>query len=104
MGPFEWRLLGAGGGIRDHATIKLWLDKGVSRVILGTAALKNPHFVKEACANFPGQVAIGIDAKAGFVAVEGSSIAIFDSWSKLILSTSITSEKTKAEETLGDLK
>ena len=62
-----------GGGIRDHATIKLWLDKGVSRVILGTAALKNPHFVKEACANFPGQVAIGIDAKSGFVAVEGWS-------------------------------
>jgi phosphoribosylformimino-5-aminoimidazole carboxamide ribotide isomerase len=62
-----------GGGIRDHATIKRWLDKGVSRVILGTAALKNPDFVKEACTNFPGQVAIGIDAKAGFVAIEGWS-------------------------------
>ncbi len=62
-----------GGGIRDHATIKFWLDRGVSRVILGTAALKEPAFVKKACQNFPGQVAVGIDAKGGFVAVEGWS-------------------------------
>jgi phosphoribosylformimino-5-aminoimidazole carboxamide ribotide isomerase len=62
-----------GGGIRDHATIEFWLDKGVSRVILGTAALKEPAFVKKACKNFPGQVAVGIDAKGGFVAVEGWS-------------------------------
>ena len=62
-----------GGGIRDHATIRFWLDKGVSRVILGTAALKEPAFVKKACKNFPGQVAVGIDAKRGFVAVEGWS-------------------------------
>jgi phosphoribosylformimino-5-aminoimidazole carboxamide ribotide isomerase len=62
-----------GGGIRDHATIRFWLDKGVSRVILGTAALKEPAFVKKACENFPGQVAVGIDAKGGFVAVEGWS-------------------------------
>jgi phosphoribosylformimino-5-aminoimidazole carboxamide ribotide isomerase len=62
-----------GGGIRDHATIRFWLDKGVSRVILGTAALKEPAFVKKACKNFPGQVAVAIDAKGGVVAVEGWS-------------------------------
>lgn len=60
-----------GGGIRDLATIEMWLDKGVSRVILGTVALKNPALVKDACHLFPGQVAVGIDAKGGKVAVEG---------------------------------
>lgn len=60
-----------GGGIRDMATINAWLDAGISRVILGTAALKNPALVKEACRAFPGQIAVGIDAKAGMVAVEG---------------------------------
>jgi phosphoribosylformimino-5-aminoimidazole carboxamide ribotide isomerase len=60
-----------GGGIRDLATIALWLEKGVRRVILGTAALRNPALVKEACARFPHQVAVGIDARAGYVAVEG---------------------------------
>jgi phosphoribosylformimino-5-aminoimidazole carboxamide ribotide isomerase len=62
-----------GGGIRDRATVKFWLDKGVSRVILGTVALKNPTFVIELCDEFPDQVAVGIDAKDGFVAVEGWS-------------------------------
>lgn len=60
-----------GGGIRDMDTIRLWLDAGVSRVILGTAALRNPALVHEACAEFPGQIAVGIDARSGMVAVEG---------------------------------
>jgi phosphoribosylformimino-5-aminoimidazole carboxamide ribotide isomerase len=60
-----------GGGIRDLATIEMWLDRGVARVILGTVALKNPALVKDACALFPGKVAVGIDAKGGKVAVEG---------------------------------
>ena len=60
-----------GGGIRDMATIALWLEKGVRRVILGTVALRNPALVKEACLRFPGQVAVGIDARGGYVAVEG---------------------------------
>jgi len=60
-----------GGGIRDLETIGLWLDKGVSRVILGTVALRNPALVKEACKQFPGKIAVGIDARGGYVAVEG---------------------------------
>ena len=60
-----------GGGIRDMATIALWLEKGVRRVILGTIALRNPALVKEACARFPGQIAVGIDARGGYGAVEG---------------------------------
>ncbi len=60
-----------GGGMRDLAGIEGWLARGVSRVILGTAALKNPALVKEACRAFPGKIAVGIDAKAGKVAVEG---------------------------------
>ena len=60
-----------GGGIRDLARIEDWLARGIARVILGTAALKNPALVKEACRKFPGKVAVGIDAKAGLVAVEG---------------------------------
>lgn len=60
-----------GGGIRDLATLEAWLGKGVRRVILGTAALRNPALVKEACRLFPGRVAVGIDARAGRVAVEG---------------------------------
>jgi len=71
-----------GGGIRDHATIERWLSAGIARVILGTAALKNPALVREACRLFPGRIAIGIDAKGGKVAVEGwaetSEIAAFD--------------------------
>ena len=60
-----------GGGIRDLARIEDWLDRGIARVILGTVALKNPALVKEACRKFPGKIAVGIDAKAGKVAVEG---------------------------------
>ena len=60
-----------GGGIRTLETIKMWLDKGVARVILGTIALRDPDFVKKACLEFPGRIAVGIDAKDGFVAVEG---------------------------------
>ena len=60
-----------GGGIRDLATIEAWLAKGVRRVILGTIAVRDPALVREACAKFPGHVAVGIDAKGGKVAVEG---------------------------------
>ena len=60
-----------GGGIRDLATIEMWLEKGIARVILGTVAVRNPKLVKQACAEFPGKVAVGIDAKDGKVAVEG---------------------------------
>lgn len=60
-----------GGGIRSLDTINLWLEKGVTRVILGTIALRNPDLVKQACQEFPDQIAVGIDAKDGFVAVEG---------------------------------
>ena len=60
-----------GGGIRDLATIEHWLSRGVTRVILGTIALRNPKIVIEACKEFPGKIVVGIDAKAGRVAVEG---------------------------------
>ncbi|MEQ8387237.1 MAG: 1-(5-phosphoribosyl)-5-[(5-phosphoribosylamino)methylideneamino]imidazole-4-carboxamide isomerase [Alphaproteobacteria bacterium] len=60
-----------GGGIRDRETIAAWLDKGVDRVILGTAALRDPDLVIQACRDFPGRIAVGIDARQGFVAVEG---------------------------------
>jgi phosphoribosylformimino-5-aminoimidazole carboxamide ribotide isomerase len=60
-----------GGGIRDRAAIEGWLDSGITRVILGTAALKNPALVKDAARAHPGRIAVGIDAKDGKVAVEG---------------------------------
>jgi len=60
-----------GGGIRDQATVELWLDHGAARVVLGTAAVKNPNLVREACRRWPGRVALGIDARGGMVAVEG---------------------------------
>jgi phosphoribosylformimino-5-aminoimidazole carboxamide ribotide isomerase len=60
-----------GGGIRDLATIEDWLSRGVRRVILGTAAVKNPALVVEACGKWPGRIAVGIDARDGRVAVEG---------------------------------
>ncbi len=60
-----------GGGIRDMQTVEFWIDRGVRRVILGTVALRNPDFVIEACKAFPGHIAVGVDAKDGFVAVEG---------------------------------
>ena len=71
-----------GGGIRDMATISAWIEAGVARVILGTAAVKNPELVRAACREFPGQVALGIDARGGRVAVEGwaevSEIEVLD--------------------------
>lgn len=60
-----------GGGIRDMGMIETWLAKGIRRVILGTVALRDPDLVKQACRRFPGRIAVGIDAKAGKVAVEG---------------------------------
>ena len=60
-----------GGGIRDLHGIETWLEGGVDRVILGTAAVKNPALVIEGCRTFPGRVAVGIDARAGMVATEG---------------------------------
>jgi phosphoribosylformimino-5-aminoimidazole carboxamide ribotide isomerase len=60
-----------GGGIRDIATIEHWLAHGITRVILGTVALRNPEVVRAACKKFPGKIVVGIDAKSGYVAVEG---------------------------------
>ena len=60
-----------GGGIRDLATVEMWLGKGIRRVILGTVAVRDPGLVREACRRFPGRVAVGIDARGGNVAVEG---------------------------------
>ena len=60
-----------GGGIRDRATIEAWLGKGVTRVIIGTAAVRNPALVKEAAGAFPGRIVVGLDARDGKVAVEG---------------------------------
>jgi len=60
-----------GGGIRDTATVEAWLEKGVTRVIIGTAAVRDPPFVKQAARDYPGQVAVGLDARDGRVAVEG---------------------------------
>ncbi|WP_108482100.1 1-(5-phosphoribosyl)-5-[(5-phosphoribosylamino)methylideneamino]imidazole-4-carboxamide isomerase [Oceaniglobus ichthyenteri] len=60
-----------GGGIRDMATIEGWLSKGLARVILGTVAVENPDLVRQAARAFPGQVAVGIDARKGRVATKG---------------------------------
>jgi phosphoribosylformimino-5-aminoimidazole carboxamide ribotide isomerase len=60
-----------GGGIRDLATVQAWLDKGVTRVIIGTAAVRDPGFVRQAARDHPGRVAVGLDARDGKVAVEG---------------------------------
>lgn len=60
-----------GGGIRDMRTIQGWLGKGVSRVIIGTAAVRDPDLVREAARLFPGRIAVGVDARDGRVAVEG---------------------------------
>ena len=83
------RILGAvripvqlGGGIRDYATIEGWLTKGITRVIIGTAAVRNPALVKEAAKKFPGRIAVGLDARNGKVAVEGwaesSELSVLD--------------------------
>ena len=60
-----------GGGIRDMAGIEAWLNRGISRVILGTVAVRDPGLVRSACAAFPGRIVVGIDARGGKVAVEG---------------------------------
>ena len=60
-----------GGGIRDRATIDRWLERGIARVILGTAALRDPELVRAAARAHPGRIAVGIDARGGMVAVEG---------------------------------
>lgn len=60
-----------GGGIRDLATIEAWLGRGVARVILGTAAVRDPDLVRAAARAYPGRVAVGIDSRDGKVAVEG---------------------------------
>ena len=71
-----------GGGIRDQATIEGWLGKGVTRVIIGTAAVRDPDLVLAAAKAFPGRVAVGLDARDGKVAVEGwaerSELSAFD--------------------------
>lgn len=71
-----------GGGIRNRATIDAWIEKGVRRVVMGTAALKDPQLVKEAAQAYPGQIVVAVDAKDGFVAVEGwaetSDISVAD--------------------------
>ena len=60
-----------GGGIRDMATIEMWLEQGLERVILGTVAVENPDLVRDAARAFPGHVAVGIDARGGKVATKG---------------------------------
>lgn len=60
-----------GGGVRDTATVESWLEKGVTRVIIGTAAVRDPPFVKQAARDYPGRVAVGLDTRDGKVAVEG---------------------------------
>lgn len=60
-----------GGGIRDLATIEAYLSLGIGRVILGTAAQRNPSLVEDACRRFPGRIVVGIDARNGMVAVQG---------------------------------
>ena len=60
-----------GGGIRTLESISFWIGRGVARVILGTAAVRDPALVRQACARFPGKIAVGIDAKDGRVAVQG---------------------------------
>jgi phosphoribosylformimino-5-aminoimidazole carboxamide ribotide isomerase len=71
-----------GGGIRDMAAVESWLGKGVNRVIIGTAAVRDPAFVKEAARRFPGRVAVGLDARDGKVAVQGwaetSELSVLD--------------------------
>lgn len=71
-----------GGGIRDRAAIERWFDLGVSRVVIGTAALENPDLVREAARDFPGGIVVAVDARDGFVATKGwadvSSVEVID--------------------------
>lgn len=71
-----------GGGVRDRAAVERWLDLGVARVVIGTAALEDPSFVREAARDFPGRVVVAVDARGGFVATKGwaevSDVAVAD--------------------------
>ncbi|MDM7255213.1 MAG: 1-(5-phosphoribosyl)-5-[(5-phosphoribosylamino)methylideneamino]imidazole-4-carboxamide isomerase [Paracoccus sp. (in: a-proteobacteria)] len=71
-----------GGGIRDMATIESWIERGLSRVILGTVAVEQPELVRQAARAFPGKVAVGIDARGGKVATrgwaEGTDLTVID--------------------------
>ena len=60
-----------GGGVRNFESIQKYIDAGVEKVILGSAAIKNKNFLKEACLKFPNQIALGLDAKDGFLSVSG---------------------------------
>ncbi|UCE55979.1 MAG: 1-(5-phosphoribosyl)-5-[(5-phosphoribosylamino)methylideneamino]imidazole-4-carboxamide isomerase [Desulfobacterales bacterium] len=60
-----------GGGIRNRDTVQMFLDMGIKRVIIGTEAIQNPRLLKEACAEFPNQIVLGIDARNGYVAIDG---------------------------------
>ena len=60
-----------GGGIRNQKTVEMYIDMGVKRVILGSEAVQRPEFVEEACRKFPGQIVLGIDARNGYVAIDG---------------------------------
>lgn len=60
-----------GGGVRDLETVRMYLESGVRKVIIGTEAIRNPEFAKQACKEFPGRIILGIDARNGKVAVEG---------------------------------
>lgn len=60
-----------GGGIRDLERIGFWVERGVARVVLGTVAVRDPELVREACRRWPGRIAVGIDAREGYVAIEG---------------------------------
>jgi phosphoribosylformimino-5-aminoimidazole carboxamide ribotide isomerase len=60
-----------GGGIRNQKTVEMYIDMGVKRVILGSEAVQRPEFVDEACRKFPGQIVLGIDARNGYVAIDG---------------------------------
>ena len=71
-----------GGGVRDTATVENWLEKGIYRIIIGTAAVRDPPFVKQAARDYPGRIAVGLDARDGKVAVEGwaetSELSVLD--------------------------
>ena len=71
-----------GGGVRDTATVESWLEKGIDRVIIGTAAVRDPPFVKQVARDYPGRIAVGLDARDGKAAVEGwaetSQLSVLD--------------------------
>ncbi len=79
-----------GGGIRDLQTIQQWIDRGVARVVLGTVALRDPDLVRTAAREFPGRIAVGIDAKGGKVAVQG--------WAEVSEMTAVDLAKSFADD------